>query len=387
VIKNLTGKDFGKAEDFLKDLLQLLKAIETRNFLKLERIIDNLREDGWIDLEAARNLRKLAEGVTILQEELSPDEIIDAENLDRGFGWGEEPKFQYGKLYQYFDHLVEKDFIDKLKSSLWKNENFKRFLSAYQNEEEPSRESILESLKKFHLNKFWYAQEGKHPYVITLVKSPEILKKEGFSSFERFINYISEDKETLKQLSFDGVAGATLLEEDYPDFTRHKNEIARILMKSRWKELRTSWEPIQTSMKNLFYSNLLYIALHLRGTFCLYYLPSSYQEYKERPELVNLSKYKIELKDIVESQRILWYTYTLYNHTVDEMNRIISDKFNTLLSFIRQEKLPQVVSRLSEITTEIILAYILFAGLVSYRFWNWLSEKMHQSKMEKFKLG
>lgn len=286
--------------------LERIKEELAKNPKKAERRICDLREGDKIDEETYRKLLKLKEAMTIVDTKLKLDEVIDVQNLDKGYDRGKEPELIFnggrGQLYSYFKHIVEKRFIMKLERAIQTD------LLMQDKQRSNSNEKLEDSLNKLSLDTYWHSKDGEHPYAVTALVVPP---------------------------------GS--------DESSYQNEISKLLLKVKWEGLRLNWKPFKESLEGLFYSDLLYIAVHQRSTLCIESSPHTIRNNVTTHKSPNTSKYLAELKDTIESQRILWYLYTVYNYMLDEELRIVSGRFDSLMNLVRNERLPEIAKALTEI--------------------------------------
>lgn len=281
-----------------------------------------------------QNIHNLIDRINIIKTNLSTSEIVDIQNLDRGTGWGKEPMFEwacndekYGpnKLYKYFDNTVNKIIIDPIKNRTKEN-----LLLLFPDNKisEKLNNNIDSTLSHVERNSDWYAEEGIYPYVLTFVAAPSEFSKPNAKHLSEIEEYFSNQI----------------------DKTENKVKLARLLMKSSWKKISIDVDPMKSALQNVFYSDLLFMAVHIRSTLCFYYLPSNpVHEYEKYPELYNSVKYKRELEDTLVSQRILWYMYTTFNHKVNQEIKSISKTFESLTAHIKKEEFNQILDELTEI--------------------------------------
>ncbi|TET53924.1 MAG: hypothetical protein E3J54_03125, partial [Actinobacteria bacterium] len=233
--------------------------------------------------------------------------------------------FNSGKLYKYFDYLVNEFIINPIKT-LSKGKLSSTIKEIKSNKIENDLGSILSHMER---DSSWYAEEGIYPYILTFVSAPASFKKPRAKRLGEIEEHFS------KQL-------------DDPDY---KVKLARLLMKSPWKKMRIDIEPLKSSMRNVFYSDLLYMTVNIRSTLCFYYLPvNPVYEYGKYPELYNSIKYKRELEDTLVAQRTLWYMYSTFNYQISKEINSISRTFESLTSHIRKEEFHQILDELTEIT-------------------------------------
>lgn len=280
-----------------------------------------------------QSIRNLIERANVLKSSFSTNEIVDIQNLDRGTGWGNEPLFkwssngmEYGpeSLYKYFDKMINETIINPLRS-LSKN----KLLKHLPNSRIPDKlyDELTSTISCLKRESSWYVKEGFYPYVLTFVAAPLTFNKPN----------------------------AKNLREIEVNFTRQINDpenklrISRLLMKSYWQNLNFETS-LNNPIENVFYSDLLYMVVHIRSTLCFYYLPSDpVHEYEKYPQLYNSIKYKRELEDTLVSQRILWYMYTTFNHKVGQEIKSISKTYENLTSHIKKEEFHKILDELTQI--------------------------------------
>lgn len=273
--------------------------------------------------ELQSRLFRLVEETTLVDEPLSVGAVVDIQNLDRGPDWGMEPHFGWSdsqttgtdKMYHYFLSLLERDVINRVKEAVASN-------GAY-----PERIELTANLRH---SSDWHASEGEFPYVLTTLTAPHSWRLENSAGL----------KETAEHMR--------------DRLTNDRSEIARLLMKSKWQSVRSDWEPIRDALNNVFYSDLLYMAVHLRGALCIYYLPVDPKvEYARAPELRGSSKYREEFKITLCDQRVLWYVYTMQNQLISRDMTDISKHYEELRGHSREENFPEIFDGLSHIVTTI----------------------------------
>lgn len=273
--------------------------------------------------ELASRLSRLVEEVTLINGPLTVDQVVDLQNLDRGADWDREPHFSWPgsqdtgapKLYHYFLSMLEKDVISRVKEAVASNGSYAKRLTL--------TTDLLHSSD-------WHAAEGEFPYVLTTVTAPDSWRKQPSAN-------LAETAEYMKTKLFS-----------------HRNEVARLLIKSKWQSVRADWGPIKDALTNVFYSDLLYMAVHLRGALCIYYLPvDPYLEYKRSPELLGSAKYREEFKITLSDQRVLWFIYTMQNQLISRDMTDISKHYEELRAKNREENFPEIFDGLSHIVTTI----------------------------------
>lgn len=279
-----------------------------------------------------QSIYNLIDRANVLKSGFCTTEIVDIQNLDRGSHWGNEPLFEWtennvnyspDKLYRYFDIMINESIINPLK-----NLNKKKLTKYFKNYKIPEElnDKLISALSHLERDSGWYAKEGVYPYVLTFVAAPSEFNKPNAKNLCEIEDYFSDQ---MKK-------------------TGNKLRMARLIMKSHWKISQEN--PIESSIQNLFFSDLLYMLVHIRSTLCFYYMPSNpAHEYKKYPRLYNSIKYKRELEDTLVSQRILWYMYTTFNHKVGQEIKSISKTFESLTAHIKKEEFHQILDELTEI--------------------------------------
>ena len=281
-----------------------------------------------------QNIVNLIERANVLPCEFSTSEIVDIQNLDRGSGWGKEPQFQWssngdkfgpGKLYNYFDNLINKTVVDPIKKQ--NQEKLSALLTKSDNAK--LKNNLSSTLSHLERDNSWYATEGIYPYIMTFVSAPKDFKKPGTKHLSNIEEHFSRQLENPE----------------------NKMKLARLLMRTPWKKMRLDLEPLKNALQNIFYSDLLFMAVNIRSTLCFYYHPDNpAYEYRKYPELYYSIKYKRELEDTLAAQRTLWYMYSTFNHKVSQEIKSISKTFESLTDHIRKEEFDQILEELSEIT-------------------------------------
>lgn len=281
-----------------------------------------------------QNINNLVDRANLLQRNISTSEVVDIQNLDRGLGWGKEPLYEWSsngnkhgpsKLYKFFDHSVNSAIINPMKHI----SKQKLPLSNKDMQTSTLSDQLSSTISHIQRDDTWYAEEGIYPYVLTFVAAPKDFKKSGAKRLGEVEDHFSKQLEN----------------------PNHKVKLARLLMKSPWKKMRIDLEPLKSYLQNVFYSDLLYMVVHIRSTLCFYYLPGNPgYEYEKYPELYNSIKYKRELEDTLASQRVLWYMYSTFNHKVSQEIKSISKTFESLTTHIKKEEFHQILDELTEIT-------------------------------------
>ena len=282
-----------------------------------------------------QNIDNLVDRANLMKEQISTSQAVDIQNLDRGVGWEKEPLFRWhsgygkgyvsGKLYNYFDFLVDQTIVDPIKER-----SKEKLVYPFEVAKGSKLESeFLATLSHLERDDSWYAEEGIYPYILTFAAAPDFFKKPGAKILSEIEDHFTS------QL----------------DDPRYKNKLARLLMKSPWKKMRVDIDPLKSYLENVFYSDLLYMTVHIRSTLCFYYLPNDpAYEYEKYPELYNSIKYKRELEDTLVAQRVLWYMYSSFNHKVSMEIKGVSKTFESLTSHIKKEEFHQILDELTEIT-------------------------------------
>lgn len=133
----------------------------------------------------------------------------------------------------------------------------------------------------------------------------------------------------------------------------HRKDLTHILMKSKWAGIRSGWSKTTDSFDNLFYSDLIYMAVDIRSAICLYYAPSNAEEYAIIPELAHGYKYLDELNETLQDQRMLWYAYTSYEWLVTQDIRAIATALEDMKDDALKERFSEVIEGLTEIVNGI----------------------------------
>lgn len=294
-----------------------------------------LTAKGAADLR--NRLSRIVEEVTLVNGRLTVNDIVDTQNLDRGFARGSEPRFLWdsddARPFQfYFDFLLG-EFLKNIKGVIksGNHDHLQRFFSRQGKDRRPRelselrmQEQFIYSLANLSVLQHWQAPE-RHPYVTTFIGCPA----PG-----------SPDSCSLASVS-----------QGFEEITEgHRADIAKLLMKTKWAGLRWgTWRPLETALENVFYSNLIYIAIHLRGTICLYCVPPNSAEYLERPELKHSYKYREELRNTVENQRMLWFAYKMFDALVTSDIATISQSFTTLKEETGREEFQSMIEDLTQV--------------------------------------
>lgn len=291
------------------------------------------RGDGSIK----NRLGRIVEELTLVEGPIGVRDIVDVQNLDRGFERGDEPRFIWNSnqgepLQHYFEHVLL-EFLANVKSLIKEEEKerIEKFLARLGDDrrfreiaEIKTQEQLLFSLSNLSPLQDWQAPE-RHPYVTTFVSWPERR---------------DPDSCTLAQMS---KSFERAVEE-------HRGDLAKLLMKTKWDELRwETWKPLHDALDNVFYSDLIYIAIHLRGALCVYCVPPGPEYYLKRPELRYAYKYREELRNTIENQRMLWYAYKTFDALVTRDFAGISQTFGLLKEETGQEEFQEMIEDLTDV--------------------------------------
>ncbi len=206
-----------------KNILNAINCRSENKNLSLDKIDKDVKEychkHCLTDFFLKQNIHNLIDRANVLRDVISTSEAVDIQNLDRGTGWGKEPLFRWsnngkghkkGKLYKYFDYLVNDFITTPIRSSskqklvpLAKNKNLDKINN--------DLGSVLSHLER---DSSWYAKKSIYPYILTFVSSPPRFKKPG-------CKHLSEIEEHFSN------------QLDNPDY---RTKLARLLMKSPWKK-------------------------------------------------------------------------------------------------------------------------------------------------------
>lgn len=283
-------------------------------------------------------LRTAVDQVTLINGELTADDIVDIENLDRGFSREHMPRFLWkgakdsaSSMFEYFEHITQDVFLRELSQALLRDEDISQFISRPERRKRPERSEIIlkEQLMSTIPNLSFPSLSPsieEHPYVSTLLSAPSPFKDPASTQPGQVIEHFS----------------AT--------FERYKKDLARILMKSKWAVIRSEWEPTVRALENVFYSDLVHMAVHIRSTLCLFYAPGNAREVQLIPEMANVYKYLDELSDTIQWQRILWYAYATSDHLVTQDIRSISAALEVLKEKSLEEEFSEVIEGLADVT-------------------------------------
>ncbi|MBI4743668.1 MAG: hypothetical protein HY776_02430 [Actinobacteria bacterium] len=282
-------------------------------------------------------LQTIVDEITLVQGELSTNDIIDIENLDRGLARGQEPLLIWeesdGETYlcKYFEHIIQNVFLKNLKEVLAQDRNILQFINRPEQRQTSerkngtSKEQLISSLLNLAFQNPSLTIE-EHPYITTFLSAPAFFKK-------------PEARETKE-----------LVEHFRAMIKKHREDLARIQMKSKWAEIRSNWRPAISVLENVFYSDLIHMSVHGRSTLYLAYTLSNADEYRLIPDLASAYKYRQELNDTLQAQRILWYAYVTSDDLVTQDIRNISAALETLKERSLKEEFPEVIEGLADIT-------------------------------------
>ncbi|MHB0975599.1 MAG: hypothetical protein ACYC1U_00205 [Candidatus Aquicultorales bacterium] len=312
----------------------IVQSVKRRSMTAIKTIIDTYRDMEETD-SITKRLECAVDSITVVKEALSPDDLIDIENLDRGSARGYEPLLvrkeatQKLKLDEYFKRVVNDTFLANFREALLADSEVVSFLSRTDRRKTDGknlmtrREQLMGAIPGLALHR-WSLSLEEHPYVSTFISAPKSFKRSN--------------------LKDDGAVEHFRCMVD-----RHRGDFTKLLMKSKWAQTRSDWQPAVTAMENVFYSDLIHMSVHIRSTLCLYYTPSNPQESSAFPELANACKYREELNDTLQRQRILWYAYVTSDHLVTRDIRRISAALETLKEQSLREEFPEVIEGLADV--------------------------------------
>lgn len=314
----------------------ILGAVRRRSMSSIQAALQQYST--CLDTECIGNrLQKVVDEITLVRGELTANDIIDAENLDRGFVRGQEPQLlwkrcadNHSTLYDYFRYIVYDIYLANLSEALLQDEEIREFINRPEQRllsrqgDNSFREQLVSSLPNLAFSNSSLTIE-EHPYVSTFMSAPISFKSPG-----------SREPSQVTQ-SFRAM------------IDRHRKDLSRILMKSKWADVRSDWEPATNSLENVFYSDLIHMAVHVRSTLCLYYTPASADEYRLIPELAQGYKYREELNDTLQSLRIIWYAYSVSDQLVTQDIKSISLALEVLKEKSLKEEFPEVIEGLADV--------------------------------------
>ncbi len=314
----------------------ILEAVQKRTMLGIESMLQ--RYTTSLDTEDICNrLRTAVDQITLVNGELTADDIVDIENLDRGFSREHVPHLLWkgskdgaSSMYEYFQHITQSVFLEELSEALLRDEDIIRFVNRperrrrSEQSESIFREQLMSTIPNLAFPSFSLSIE-EHPYVSTYLSAPSFFKRRESIQPNQVVEHFSTMFET------------------------YKKDLVRILMKSKWAALRSNWQPTDKSLENVFYSDLVHMVVHIRSTLCLYYTPGSADELQLIPELAHVYKYLEELSDTVQWQRILWYAYSTSDQLVTQDIRSISAALEVLKEKSLEEEFSEVIEGLADV--------------------------------------
>lgn len=324
------------AKDTLSDAIDPLVdiAIETRDPAVFDEVLETGRN--ILDIEFIRTrLASLVNGATVVSDDLSTEDLVDLANLDRGCSRGEEPHFEWefegethtGRMTEYYHFVVDALVLRRLGSSIAAYEPLRQFMARPERRKERAvalqryRSEIKAGIGRMSRD-ISLGVLDEHPYVSTFLSAPKRFRAQDERSVaERFSEALTE----------------------------FQPELVRILMKSKWAAISQGWAEKRGVLENLFYSDLIYMAVDIRSTICVYYMPSCAEEYAAYPELAHGYKYLVELNETLQEQRILWYAYTYYDSVITQDLRTISSALEGLKEDTLHERFNEVIEGLTEV--------------------------------------
>jgi hypothetical protein len=315
----------------------ILDAVKKRSMVGIDTLLEKYPASLETKDLIRNRLRTAVDQVTLINGELTVDDIVDIENLDRGFSREHMPRLLWkesrdsaSSMFEYFQHITRDVFLAELSQALLQDEDIVRFVNRPERRKRPERSEIIlkEQLMSTIPNLTFPSLSPsieEHPYVSTLLSAPSPFKNSA-STPDQVVEHFSNT------------------------FARYKKDLVRVLMKSKWVVIRSDWEPAIRSLENVFYSDLVHMAVHIRSALCVYYAPGNANEVRLVPEMANVYKYLDELSDTIQWQRILWYAYATSDHLVTHDIRSISAALEVLKEKSLEEEFSEVIEGLADVT-------------------------------------
>jgi len=311
-----------------------LEALRTRDASPLVAAVSEYEEDLNTSFIVSR-IASLVNGATLISDDLTTEDIVDLANLDRGcsrggephFAWRDDGEVHHGHMFEYYVFVTNEVYLGRLADAISGHPALRAYMSSTERRRdraslnERCRNEIVGGLSNLSMDQSLRAL-GEHPYVSTFLSAPAQLRD----------------------------VNANRAAEQFGDALMHyQQDLVRILMKSKWAGIRHDWAATSGALDNLFYSDLIYMAVDIRSTLCVYYVPTNTAEYFLVPELTHGYKYLVELNETLQEQRILWYAYTLYDSTITQDLRSISAALDGLKEDTLNERFNEVIEGLTEV--------------------------------------
>lgn len=357
----------------------LLEAVRTRDPSKVETVVEGLA--GELDSAFVHpRLKSLLDGATLVSDDLVAEDIIDVANLDRGYARGREPRFSWsyagerldGRMVEYYKFLTDELFLAGLAESVSADPSIREYMAPCDRRcdrtasQERHRNELTKALSHLSMDSSSYVVD-EHPYVSTFLSAPAPLKE-------------ADETDTRP-----------VAERFSSSLGRYREDLIRILMKSKWVGIRHDWVTTSKALDNLFYSDLIYMAVDIRSTLCVYYVPTNAEEYTLIPELAHGYKYLVELNETLQEQRMLWYTYTAYDYVLTQDFRSIAASLDGLQEETLKERFSEVMAGLADIIRGIDRSKMALAETIhdplSRKAGSSLFSRMIEKTNEAFQLG
>jgi len=346
-------QDVAQAKDDLAGELReaIVAACEDRRASRLFEILEAY-EDRLETEPMGRLLERCVREVTIVNGALATHDIVDAANLDRGTARGQEPVFSWhaaeGRrddecLESFAGWVLRDELVTSLREGLLKDRRARSFVK--RKERRRSRHGAHARSPESHS-----VVDHSRVQLMTAVSG---LKLQGSSMTLEEHPYVS----TFLSLSPDSGSelsdGRSTADRFKALLQHHKSDLLKILMKTKWVDVRSDWASTRRSIENIFHSDLIHMAVDIRSTLCVHYAPPSMEQYMEFPELAYGHKYRRELSDVLVEQRTLWYAYSISDRLLTHDIRTISAKVDVLKQYSLDERFPEAMEGLADVVRSI----------------------------------
>lgn len=329
-------------EALAKDLQDVVvKAVATRDFGLIDRVLEDYSARFHIDVLRVP-LQSLVDGVTVVSAPLIGDAMVDVANIDRGYARGLEPQLRWttgdtakvGTLWDYFRYIAEDMCLSRLSRSILADERLAEFIGKSERRANragqfsAARNEILNAVSALVLDASPATLE-EHPYVCTFISAPPGYKASPTENLTDATQHFAKMLDT------------------------HRKDLTQVLMKSKWAGIRSDWSTTTHPMDNLFYSDLIFMAVDIRSAMCLHYAPATAAEYALIPELAHGYKYLDELTYTLQDQRMLWYAYSNYEWLVTQDIKAIATALEEMKEDALEERFSEVIEGLTAIVNGI----------------------------------